>query len=437
MGHCLTNIKPSKGMKFYFSLPKNEEFFNSYATLTPTLVRLGYFAQIISALTEVGVIYALLYGSLQDFIPGQAAWVSMLGAFAGTGFLEIGLRKFVPYAFRAVLYRRFSGLHLVMSISIFFVCLSLLAVSGYLSFKGSREVVEAIAPKPKLETFTEGESYFQSEVQGIESLYSGQITALQSKYSSLVQVEKLKLESWQEKEAKTGLNYSSRKAGIIGKIAALEAQAANELAELEAIKAKQLAEAQQRRSQGRARIEKGNEEAVSSAKAKHNKYGFGLGYFTIFCLAIFVFSAGLNEVHHKGAGIEEKPLPTQYHFSQPVLSELLQMLSEKANFYIRHFVRKMEERTPEPVAPGRPPVLYEYSPQIERRQIGFQVPPKTESNATDITHTQGASCQHCGKSYQAKVSWQKFCSPECKEAFHAAKHGGTPFNPSKYSKGRK
>jgi hypothetical protein len=30
------------------------------------------------------------------------------------------------------------------------------------------------------------------------------------------------------------------------------------------------------------------------------------------------------------------------------------------------------------------------------------------------------------------VAWQKFCGPDCKEAFHAAKHGGQVFNPKKF-----
>jgi hypothetical protein len=43
------------------TLPKDERFFGDYASLTPTLVKLGYLAQIVSALTEFGVLYALIH----------------------------------------------------------------------------------------------------------------------------------------------------------------------------------------------------------------------------------------------------------------------------------------------------------------------------------------------------------------------------------------
>jgi len=41
-------------------------------------------------------------------------------------------------------------------------------------------------------------------------------------------------------------------------------------------------------------------------------------------------------------------------------------------------------------------------------------------------------CEHCAKTYQAKVIWQRFCSPGCKQAHHAAQHGGQQFSPKRY-----
>lgn len=427
-------------MKFYFTLPKNEEFFNSYATLTPTLLKLGYFAQVISGLTEIGVIYSLVYSSLKEFIPAQASLFAILGAFVGTAFLEIGLRKFVPYSFRAILYKRYQGLHLVMSIAIFSVALGLAFASGLLSFKGSKEIVEAVAPAPKLESFSETEAYFQSEAQAIQASHSSQIAAIKNQYSTLVEVEKLKLENYQKKEVETGKKYTTRIAALSGRIAELQAQQAQEIAKLEASKAERIAEAQGRRSQGRQRVDQNNQTAKLEAQQKTGKYSFGLAYFTLFCLLVFIASVGLNEVHLKGAEIEEKPLPTQYHFSQPILSDFWEMLFEKLNYHSRSMIARLADKTPEPTFPAKSPVLYEYSPQIERRQIGFQIPTKQESpsvnSATIIAQAQ-PSCQNCGKNYTPKVSWQKFCSTDCKEAFHTAKHGGTPFNPSKYNKNKK
>ncbi|NUQ25508.1 MAG: hypothetical protein HUU34_16300 [Saprospiraceae bacterium] len=43
-------------------------------------------------------------------------------------------------------------------------------------------------------------------------------------------------------------------------------------------------------------------------------------------------------------------------------------------------------------------------------------------------------CDHCGQTYQAKVIWQRFCCDTCKDAYHAANHGGQKFNPKRYHK---
>mgnify|MGYP001373200847 CR=1 FL=1 len=62
-------------------------------------------------------------------------------------------------------------------------------------------------------------------------------------------------------------------------------------------------------------------------------------------------------------------------------------------------------------------------------------------NATVITQPLGVAnsklikdCEHCGQTYQAKVIWQRFCTANCKDAYHAANHGGQKFNPKRYHK---
>jgi H+/gluconate symporter-like permease len=106
-------------MKVQYSLPKDEKFFGDYASLAPTLVALGYLAQVVNALTEFGVVYSIVKASLQDFFPNYAPAVGLFGAIIGTAFLEVGLRKFIPYSVRAILYKRFAGLHLFISCFVF------------------------------------------------------------------------------------------------------------------------------------------------------------------------------------------------------------------------------------------------------------------------------------------------------------------------------
>lgn len=435
-------------MKIHFSLPTNEGFFSDYAALTPTLYKLGFLAQVISALTEVGVIYALIYSGLADFLPQYAHPIGIAGAILGTGFLEVGLRQFLPYSARAILYQRFGGLHLVMTAFIFAVTLGLVGSSGWLSFRGSKELVAAVAPAPQLGNPAQADSLYTSEAGAIEARYSAQQEASRGKFAALVNVERLNLQKYEQREQRTGRSYATTKQRITAKIATLEAQAAEEVATLEAAKGEELAAAHQRRTDGRQKVEAGNEEAKALAARKVDGWGLGLGYFTIFALFVLVLSIALNEVHKKGSGIEEKPLPNQYDFSQGIAAEFMGMASEKWNYYARAFIRRLAEATPEPPQPKEAPTLWEYSPELKRRPIGFKKPPEEEAtqdggspsvnNATVITHGgHSKNCVHCGQQFTAKVSWQKYCSPACKEAFHASQHGGQRFNPGKFHKAKR
>ncbi|MDV7397081.1 hypothetical protein RZS08_37120, partial [Arthrospira platensis SPKY1] len=100
---------------------------------------------------------------------------AIAGAAIGTAMLEVGLRKFLPYSFRAILYKRFAGLHLAMSLAILAVTIGLLAASGLLSFQGSREMVEQVAPPPKLESSAGADSLYREEAAAIEARFAAQI----------------------------------------------------------------------------------------------------------------------------------------------------------------------------------------------------------------------------------------------------------------------
>ena len=107
-------------------------------------------AQFVSAATEFSIIYAFV---ASKNIPG--AWFIAAVFTAG---IELILRGLTPYSVRAILYRRFEGLHLV--ISVFVICANLvfLFLSGYLSFKNSKDLVEYAMPAPTLETTGQADS---------------------------------------------------------------------------------------------------------------------------------------------------------------------------------------------------------------------------------------------------------------------------------------
>lgn len=361
-------------------MPKDNDFFNRYATLTPTLYRLGFFAQLVSAFTEFGIIYSLVYSSLADFWPGWAPTAATAGAFIGTAFLEVGLRKFAPYSVRAILFRRFSGLDLLMTVFILLATCALLGTSGALSFKGSKSMVEAVAPAPDQKTTAQADSAYHSgravaletyraDSAEIAARFANQAAAVQVAYKSRIEAKESEMRSLRTKEGATGENYSTLKAKTREQIADLKAERDGKLADLEAEKSRELSEAatgrkkaleaaNQEYNAAKKSVSKFNAQAVADTSGKIGFYGNGLAWFTIICLFVFTISVILHEAHRMGAGIEEKVIPSQYDFSAPVVAEFLNATGNKAQQWLRAGIRRIEEGTPPPPLPIAPNELY-------------------------------------------------------------------------------
>lgn len=42
------------------------------------------------------------------------------------------------------------------------------------------------------------------------------------------------------------------------------------------------------------------------------------------------------------------------------------------------------------------------------------------------------ACDQCGRLFTARTTWQRFCCPDCRTAYHAAQHDGAAFDPIQY-----
>lgn len=473
-------------MKFRYTLPKNEAFFMDYAGLTGTIKTLGYLAQIVSALTEFGIIYALVESSLIDFFPNAARPVGIFGAAIGTAFLEVGLRKFLPYSAKALLYKRFSGLHLLITCFVFTVTIGLLLSSGYLSFHGSKELIRTTAPPPKVVNLNSADTTEHQNRISASAQYSADSSEASSRYSILLDATKksysakiaLESEALSRLEAmeRPGKRYTTQKAAIKAKIMAVQAQQAQDIARMEndkatalgeAIKARNasFAKAASEREAARLTIDSTNKLEEAQNTQQVERYGSGLAWFTIIALGILILSVSIDEIHKKGSGIEEALLPNQYYFSQGIFGEAVAMLSDKWNYSTRSIIRRMAASTPTPMQPEPAPELWEVASGMLRSKPSYtthtagsltnlaneyatesrpviQGFKRTENPSNEISYAHQADgvlvvdsalkpCQHCGQQFRPKVTWQKYCSEECKLAFHAQKHG-KPFNPSRY-----
>lgn len=495
-------------MKTLFSLPKDDGFFNRYATLIPTLRKLGVLSQVINAITEVGIIYAVVFSLLSEFWGAYAAPLAVVGAIIGTAVIELGLRQFLPYSSRAVLYRRFQGLDLWMSVFILVSTLALFTCSLTLSFKGSKAMVEAVTPAPDVKSTdsadaafstgkTDAAGTFSRDSAEISTRYAGLIAAQKSAYTTRITNERETLADLKKKEQRTAQRYETQKQRARDKINALESEQAAKIAELETAKAGEMSAATQRKTGDLERITAAhsattadingqNTTARIKSETRVKTYGSGLAWFTLIFHFVLVLAVALDEMHKKGSGIEQVAQPNQYHFSESIWAAFWNTVSDKWNYHARTKIKNWADQTPAPPRPSDPPTLYEladwkprrvtlpmpdntvktpytaantdavselmdstkghsngngnaknFSNEKEQPTVEIpadETPPHSTVNNATVTHGGFVKdCAHCGKAFTAKVNWQKFCSEDCKLAYHEARHGAK-FDPKQYRK---
>ena len=366
-------------MKSFLTLPKDSDFFNRYARLIPALRVSGYLAQLVSALTELGVLFTAIHSSLVFFVPKLATGGALIGAIIGGAIIETGLRVLLPYSARAILHRRFAGLDLPLTIIVWAACAVLLSAGTLMSFHGSRDIVDKVKPKPKQESNVKAErAYSQAHINAmgtyradsaeIAKRYSVQIEAIKAQYTAQLSQANGQIKAIEAKERR-GQSFTTIKAQERERVAALEAEQATKVAALEADKGKELGTAAQRKTMAiekaskdldyaKQKVSTTNDKNVQLNESTTNRYKGGLSWFTIICHLILIVSVAVDEIHKKGSGIEAKVVPTQYDFSGTILGELFHALSCRWNQFVRERIRRIEEATPPPPLPLSPNELY-------------------------------------------------------------------------------
>jgi len=381
-------------MKSYYTPPKNQQFFQNYYRLTPTLRLMGYLAQVITALAEIGISYRLLLASIQEVFPQHAIPAAIVGSVIVTIFLEVGLRKFLPFSFRAILYRRFSGLHLLISIPVLVITVSLIVALAYLSIQGSHEIIRQIAPEPVLLPENSMLSRFEQDRQQIWMVWRGDSVLLEQKYGALERG----VEARYRRKMEQNNSYFIRKETELNTLQRRKLEAI-----LEASKRRdeRLDQVDQERKAALEQLNLANQAAVFSATDRINQYGGGLAWFTLIAMGVFIFSIGIEEVHRKGSGITEVVIPGHYSFRPGLVDELKWAVENRLNYRLRAKIKEFEALTP---------LLEEIEVNLKSDHL----------NPNAIKYYK-KTCKQCGKLYQERTTWQIFCCTNCRIAFHESK----------------
>lgn len=359
----------------------DKDFYDSYSPLIPTLKVLGYLAQGISALTEYGVIYAMTAQSVEPFFGQDTYIVAHLGAVTGTLFLEVGLRRFLPFSFQAVLHKRYQGLHLVLSCMVLTITLLLLLASGTLSFYGSHSIVRHFSPPaPPM-----------SETPVVNQHAALRSAAYQRWSLDSVLIEQKHRALYREVQSKTGtqLSWSDR----TRQWALIEQQRVQSLGAALEKRDQALEKAEQGLKASLQHIRQDNLSGQKSAQAQVKQRGNNLGWFTVLALVVLIGCVGIEETYRKGCG--SKPVGLWAEFWDALQGSWYKM--------VRGWIRYHFPETPL---------------QVEPEQV----------------QEDSQSCAHCGGSYVPNRCTQRFCSKDCRLHYHAGRHNGKVFLPGTYHK---
>ena len=457
----------------------------------------GAASQGVSALTEVGGIGAAAYSVLFPIFGENTIYLASTIAIIGTAVLEIGLRVTIPKAVDAVLYKRWKGLHMAMSIAVFVLGFVLLATSGILSYQNSKTIVDAVVVEPERDSVAiqgiqidynakqvKATEAYRNDSTAIAQRYQERLAAEQTAFAGKIGAAKRELSNVYNRERRTGQSFATAKDAARQKIANLEAEEATVIAGIKAEEGEALSALLAEHKAELVDIKTAYQEATASLEGEFQEakgerastvdgYGGSLAYFTVICLFIFLSAVILERIHAKGSGIDETVELSQYDINPPAYVEAWQAMRERLQTTIRAKIAAFEERTPAAPLPTSKRELYDPTElanvriklelddesegeertiriAAKRRPIGFfthgaNVRQRTESKGAEneaksapsnaTVNAMRGNCDNCGTEYAKKVSWQRFCCSDCKTEFHAKQHGGKPYSPL-YKKGK-
>lgn len=370
-------------MKKVKNIPENGEFFSAYIGLVKTLNGAGFMGQVVSAMTEVGGIYVAAFLAFSPIIPAPySVYVSAFIALIGTAIIEVGLRVSLPKSVDAVLYRRFSGLHLVITCFTWTIAVLLYAASTILSFSNSKTIVEGVTigghekeiariDSTEAALLISIEQSFATKRAEIDSTYSAIIAANAGSEAAKVDAAKRELQNVINKERRTGQSYATEKDNA--KLKLSEAQASLNAASAAALKEKAQVLSQHddkeeaQKNDVKAKAEGQREEAKLKQSGKVGTYGGGLAYFTILGNILLLVSIVINQVVKKGSGIKEKVQLSQYDINPHWLTMAIEAVSERINYTFQNAITNFQNNTPAPPLPSNIAELYDPSDLSELR----------------------------------------------------------------------
>lgn len=381
-------------MKKINSLPENQEFFSQYIWLVKALNIAGYGGQVVSALTEIGGIYMAAYLSLAPILPpAYLFYVSAVIAILGTAIIEIGLRHSLPHSVDAILYRRFSGLRLAITVFVYLITILLLAASGILSFRNSTTIVSNMTEGEKVKAISIADSAYQVKARALDSIAAIESANIENTYKVITEAQagalaakvssaERNLKNWQNRQWREGKNYGAQIDAARLSLENAKAELSIATAEITREKAKKLEALKSKFESKRKELlqqHKQNIEAAKGAQAgKVSEYGGGLAYFTIICLVLLIVSITINRIVLKGSGVKEQVEITQYDLLPNPLIAAWNAAGHRIRYLMLNAITRFDEKTPDLNLPEGVREIYDPA-EVKRQKAKLKLEDGEES----------------------------------------------------------
>lgn len=305
----------------------NKDFYNLFRPIAPSIDTIGKVAQVVSALTEAITIWFITQSELSQYSKVVSITVSILAMLLVVAVLELGGRKFLQVATRAIVWKRLKNAWYKALFGIVMVItIGMTVISFRLSTNGINHAFVSNVPIISLLDHSELKADYRTAVKDITSQFEQELTLLKEnheaavqstadKYDARIKAAQLKLDNY-ENRSKKGLQWAnSHVEKYRTKIGTLASEKTDNLASL---KETHTSKVEKWQSQKRQALEKekailANEiakvESISGQTRQHRSknaafWGTLFSSFVGFSVILAFVCIVSVEVYRRGAGIE-------------------------------------------------------------------------------------------------------------------------------------
>ena len=372
--------------KQYKSQPTDAAFFQKHAAAIKGFMAAVTLAQIISALTEAGIIYKIIEDSLVMF-PVFAAVAGLLAAVAGVAMIELfGIRYALPYGLRGIIEKvrgtaeQRESADWTITILFLIISTGLLILSLNLSNRGSQMTIENIGDRQqeketiahKLEAKNERSAAitdFKTDSAAVAEIWSKRIETKGAAYDSQIAGINTKLEQRKGKQERTGKSYRSSIERHERQLNEKQTEKNAAIAGLTDSLTTALAIERKRLRKNLQQISSDRDTKISSTVAKvENNSGNWRStakWLIPICILLQLIGIIIQQWFRFRAGIETRLIVSEYYFRPSAWAEWKESRSERIQQKVRAEISRFENKTLAPPEIRTPHILTDFADFVQ------------------------------------------------------------------------